>query len=215
MSTLWLHRVVIAVVGITLAATIYSYWLLPEWLDRLTQEDGVIEYATAVAYLVAAAAMFLATARHRWRKLWCILIGVVFAGIAGEEISWGQRLLGVDTPDELRQINVQGELNLHNIEGVHENVRLVGLVALAILYIGLPLSVALSRHAAALLGRLKFPLPRPIKATVISAGVGMALMAAPRLGGGEYFPLDEMGELCLSLAAVGFGISTASHRPVP
>jgi hypothetical protein len=161
---------VIAAVGIDLAATIYSYWLWPEWLDFLTKEDGVIEYATAVAYLVAAAAMFLAAARHGWRKLWCI--------------------------------------------GVHENVRLVGLTAFAILYIGLPVSTILSLHAAALLGRLKFPLPRPIKATVISAGVGMALMAAPRLGGGEYYSLDEMGELCLSLAAVAFGISAASHRPV-
>ena len=34
---------------------------------------------------------------------------------AGEEISWGQRLLGLETGEAFRKLNYQGETNLHNL----------------------------------------------------------------------------------------------------
>lgn len=34
---------------------------------------------------------------------------------AGEEISWGQRILGFETPDALREVNRQDEFTLHNV----------------------------------------------------------------------------------------------------
>ncbi len=34
---------------------------------------------------------------------------------AGEEISWGQRVFGLETPDYLKERNAQGELGLHNL----------------------------------------------------------------------------------------------------
>jgi len=42
---------------------------------------------------------------------------------AGEEISWGQRIFGFKTPQELAQVNKQDELNLHNLS-VLENSKL-------------------------------------------------------------------------------------------
>lgn len=42
-----------------------------------------------------------------------VTIGCVY--FAGEEISWGQHLLGWQTPEELKAINDQRETNLHNI----------------------------------------------------------------------------------------------------
>ena len=36
---------------------------------------------------------------------------------AGEELSWGQRLLGLQTPPALQEINAQDEINLHNLYG--------------------------------------------------------------------------------------------------
>jgi hypothetical protein len=33
-----------------------------------------------------------------------------------EEISWGQRLLGIETPEYLMEINIQKELSFHNIK---------------------------------------------------------------------------------------------------
>jgi len=53
------------------------------------------------------------------QKLFAIFL-IVYAGalffIAGEEISWGQRLLKFDTPEELKEVNYQDEFTLHNID---------------------------------------------------------------------------------------------------
>jgi hypothetical protein len=38
--------------------------------------------------------------------------------VAGEEISWGQRIFGVETPEELEALNRQGEIGAHNISSV-------------------------------------------------------------------------------------------------
>jgi hypothetical protein len=45
-----------------------------------------------------------------------LFIGFVFLIAAFEEISWGQRVLGFDTPDKLLEINQQDEFNFHNID---------------------------------------------------------------------------------------------------
>ncbi len=51
--------------------------------------------------------------------------------IAGEEISWGQRILGFATPDFLLNLNAQGEFNLHNIKiGVTRKLYLYGSIIL-------------------------------------------------------------------------------------
>ncbi len=44
-----------------------------------------------------------------------ILAGIGLVFVAGEEISWGQRIIGFATPDYLLDNNIQEELNLHNI----------------------------------------------------------------------------------------------------
>jgi hypothetical protein len=51
------------------------------------------------------------------------MVGMVF--IAGEEISWGQRLFGWVTPAELEAVNNQGESNLHNVGSVLKIFNLV------------------------------------------------------------------------------------------
>lgn len=44
---------------------------------------------------------------------------MVFFG--GEEINWGQRIIGFETPAFLANPNIQGEFNLHNIREYDEN----------------------------------------------------------------------------------------------
>ena len=87
------------------------------WLLR---EDGAVEYAQSIAYLFSfVLAVIIARGLFRGRRnaigvLYTILaLGFLF--IAGEEISWGQRLFGVETPDYLHERNTQAELNLHNL----------------------------------------------------------------------------------------------------
>jgi hypothetical protein len=45
-------------------------------------------------------------------------LGLFF--VAGDEISWGQRLIGFSTPTDLATENLQDEVTVHNINGIHQ-----------------------------------------------------------------------------------------------
>lgn len=87
----------------------------------VTMEDGPIEWAQFACYALASVAgVGVASKRFRAGHPWQALLfaGFAFANffIAGEEIAWGQRIFGLETPEELRQINHQGEITVHNIQ---------------------------------------------------------------------------------------------------
>ena len=108
----------------------------------LLAEDRVVEDLTFVAFLAASmiAARLAWIHRHgfQWVGAAYLLLAVAFFGIGMEELSWGQRQLGFETPEWLRDVNRQGEINLHNVgalQGRSEWMRLcaglAGLVAVA------------------------------------------------------------------------------------
>ena len=89
----------------------------------LAREDYWIENLTTGFFLLASLLLFATTLLERSFLRRCIyaLGAIAMVFIAGEEISWGQRILGFTTPDFLLNLNIQHELNLHNIEGkIHE-----------------------------------------------------------------------------------------------
>ncbi len=93
-------------------------------------EDGLFESATAVILLICVV-LLLSGLRQSWRldrrlgfaagflALLCFLLLM-------EEISWGQRIIGFETPEEIEEINAQQETNLHNMfVGFNQLIRLV------------------------------------------------------------------------------------------
>ena len=85
----------------------------------MTLEDGWMEYLTAVWFLAAGVTLFAAAGLGRGggklaRGMY-ILAGIGLVFVAGEEISWGQRIIGFGTPDYLLDINIQEEFSVHNI----------------------------------------------------------------------------------------------------
>ena len=116
----------------------------------LTAEDLLLEWTqvlamVAVAVLLAATAVTLAS-RREWAWVALFSLGALAAiVIVGEEISWGQRLLGIATPPELEEINIQGETNLHNLRGVILSLNFISMVGAGVLTI-LPLVVAAVRR---------------------------------------------------------------------
>lgn len=83
------------------------------WINR---EDGLLEWISALMLLVASG-LALYAAIHipvRAQRMMHILLAVVFFVMFGEEISWGQRVFGLSTPEFLTEVNVQNEINLHN-----------------------------------------------------------------------------------------------------
>lgn len=85
-----------------------------ETVTKLGDEDQLFEWLTCIFF--AAASAFFCLTFFKTRNLFFLILAIVFLFGAGEEISWGQRLLGFKTPESLNEINVQKEFNLHNIE---------------------------------------------------------------------------------------------------
>ena len=124
----------------------------PRLYHALIEEDHVIEWAQFAAIL-AASIVFGLAGFHAWRngrRGLAILFALVAVGsfvVAGEEISWGQRILGLQTPEALDEINHQGETNIHNINGVQKIFNL-GEMLVGLYGFGVPilLSIAAGRR---------------------------------------------------------------------
>jgi hypothetical protein len=89
----------------------------------ITNEDSVLEWPEFVGF-AAASLLALVCAWRLWRSGRSLLalaylvfaIGAFF--VAGEEIAWGQRIIGWGTPETFERINEQKETTLHNINSV-------------------------------------------------------------------------------------------------
>ena len=111
---LWLPLTSLAVF-----ATIVFFFphLAPAWIES---ENGLVELGTVILLLPAIVSGFMTCAGETRLPssrltLWLFLVTLACVYIAGEEISWGQHLLGWETPEPLQAINDQRETNLHNI----------------------------------------------------------------------------------------------------
>lgn len=92
---------------------------LPKTYDYISREDHLIENLTALLFIMTSAFLFLATkntSQNKAKKALLFFTALAFCWAAGEEISWGQRIFNIETPEKLKEINDQGELNLHNID---------------------------------------------------------------------------------------------------
>lgn len=114
-----------AAVGFVLIAAAFLLLKLDgATIDRLVEEDGLVEWLGAIG-LFAGAALFLAAAATAYRRrpewmsplgvLALLGLGAVLLFLAGEEISWGQRLFDWGTPSALAEANAQDETTLHNL----------------------------------------------------------------------------------------------------
>ena len=92
----------------------------PQGYAALTKEDSWVEYLTAVWLLFTGLILFATALAERRLPLRCLYIlgGIAFLFGAGEEISWGQRIIGFATPDFLLNLNYQNEFTAHNINGI-------------------------------------------------------------------------------------------------
>jgi len=92
----------------------------------LIGEDHVLEWLQAVGFAVAGifgafAAGLLLRQGNRFPALAYLLFAAGCLFVAGEEISWAQRLIGFGTPQVLTERNDQGETTLHNVGPVEES----------------------------------------------------------------------------------------------
>ena len=186
----WVYLILAIILG---GAPIILFYREPIAYAHLISEDFAGEYATAVAF-GAAGVLFLVDAFRapaRGRKALGAILGLMAIGVAGEEVSWGQRglgyLFGFSVPDWIRAINQQGEMNIHNLEGVGfsrvyrpGSYLLLGwLVFSAWLYVGRrALALRLSASGIPLVGRWS----APAGATARLAGVLLPAVSRGQVG---------------------------------
>ena len=101
----------------------------PAAYNRLIQEDAFCENVQAATYLASflLAVLLLAEAvaqRALPRAFLLACLSLALLLTFGEEISWGQRILGYAAPDFFLQYNRQKEVSIHNLCSVHEKLHL-------------------------------------------------------------------------------------------
>ena len=138
----------------------------PRLYESLMSEDRVVEWLQFGAILAAVPAFAVASlaARRADRRALAVLFLLVGLGsfvVAGEEISWGQRLLGIETPEALERINHQGETNIHNIPVIQRLFNL-GELLVGLYAFGLPILWRIRSIRSRLEGRLDRLLVPPL-----------------------------------------------------
>lgn len=140
--------------------------------ERFVVEDGLIEWTTVVALFFAGIVML----RRCWQlhdrpwlffRLVCLGAALVMFFGAGEEISWGQRLFDVETPELLKKHNRQSEMNLHNLKfGDFSVNKIIFSKLLAVCIVSyvliMPILYRRKESVARLIDRFAIPVPRAI-----------------------------------------------------
>ena len=171
----------------------------PSFLAQVFDEDTFFENLTFLFHAYAGYLMlaFLWQARRKgefsWRRHTFLAgFGLFFIFIAGEEISWGQRLLFLETPEFLKSQNVQQEINIHNLKSL--DAPMIEAAILFMLAVVIPLTRALLPAMRRFYEKIHFP-EMPFFA-VMSLLTGFII---------AFFPhTEEMRELYMGLGFLGF-----------
>jgi len=135
------------------------------------REDGLVEWLTFVILMAMSAFSFIMSyefsrsgAEGRAKKVW-LFLGCLFFFGAMEEISWGQRIFGIQSPEWFLRHNKQGEITIHNLVlyGVNLNKvvfgRFLGIMVL-IYMLGVPILYRLNRRVKSFINRWTIPIPQ-------------------------------------------------------
>lgn len=107
-------------------ASVLLLSLSPQLYDACSVEDGIVEWPSAVLPLMGSVVTLALVWRLRDGRevgapavVALALYALTCFAIAGEEVSWLQRVIGFHTPTALEPLNMQGEFNLHNVATNH------------------------------------------------------------------------------------------------
>ena len=108
------ERTALAAAGVV-AALVVAVHVQPTRFDSIAREDGAVEWISALAAAFACVSLAGTAGRHRGVARLAMSCGAVaMFVVAGEEVSWLQRILDYGTPAALEG-NSQSEANLHNM----------------------------------------------------------------------------------------------------
>lgn len=84
-------------------------------VDKITQEDELVEYLSALFYLIGMILAAISIFKNKNLIVFSIIWTILCFLFLGEETSWFQRILNYSVP-AVEQMNAQKEFNFHNLE---------------------------------------------------------------------------------------------------
>jgi hypothetical protein len=220
-----LERIILAVLAALTAMgfelAVYDARLFRAYIS----ESGPIENLTVAALIGGSFVCFRRIWRLRGQRSSLFLaatalLGALFLVAAGEELSWGQHVLGFKAPVFFQQYNAQREVNLHNmrVRGVKITQLIdTGIVIVAVASCSLlPVGYRMYPRVRRLTDALAIPVPQA-RHVVWLAVLAFAAWATPsKFGRGEVLELVTSTMLFLITAvplnAAAFGEEADHHR---
>jgi hypothetical protein len=110
-------------------AALYMYRTSP-MLESIFMEDGFFENLTVLLFFISSI-LFLMVFYLRKKRLHLsmfsqntlmLIFAILGILICFEEVSWGQRIFDIETPEIMKSKNYQGEMNFHNLFNPYYNV---------------------------------------------------------------------------------------------
>ena len=99
-----------------------EYFVGSTWFDLLKKEDGPLEWLQFFQYLSASFIGFFIFTKNKKKNTLdsfiLLFLSTLCFFIAAEEISWGERITGF-TINNLSNLSIQGETNIHNLPFFH------------------------------------------------------------------------------------------------
>lgn len=116
-----MEYVVLSAVLLIVIIGIISFRIDPDWFVNVyVVEDGFIENLTVIALLTATFTALIYRIKYGAGKsaLFKVVMSFIILStffVAGEEISWGQRVFNIQSSEFFQENNAQQETNLHNM----------------------------------------------------------------------------------------------------
>ncbi len=171
----------------------------PLHYEAAMQEDRPVEWWTVTLFL--GAGIFALSNSVRERRVFDGLVALFCLFVAGEEFSWGQRLLGFIPPDTFLQYNKQQEFTLHNFTAIASEPKWVLIIAMAGFGLLIP-TLARMPATADILRKSRVTAARP--AAALWFAVAIVLLV--------WYPVSFTGEWVEALAG-GLFLATFAPRP--
>lgn len=191
---------------------------------RLIAEDGLVEYSSAVFWLLASlmltASLFAGKRLRRTGTVLYVILILFFIVCGGEEISWGQRLFSFAPSHFIESINKQNEANLHNIGSI--SVYANAFLSLTVIFfIGIPYVLRQSPPARNYLRHLDAPILHPSIVRIFLISLAVWIIIGVRFGTLGFWPIslwghynqmdDEIFELLAAYSFFSFSALDLAH----
>lgn len=186
------------------------------WFKSIGEEGGMAENLQFVLVLLAGLILSregIVSLKARQGIVSGIGLGfgILLILVAGEEISWGQHWLGFETPESLKEINVQSEFNFHNIGSYWMNHMLA--VGILVYFVCFPILGKFYKQIQYAQDRSGIPLPPLSFIPLALVAVAMDEHAViARLWGNPPWRLSEGRELIFSACIFSASVIMMVYR---